>query len=79
MKYWLISEPAGDSSEPVHSIFSDQAILNTYWHYWSDKMILAGKGDERSESRCIEDWCVLNWAVEVTKETIAGVVFRENA
>jgi hypothetical protein len=33
-------------------------------NYWKERMESVGKHDEISREKCIEDWCVIHWAVE---------------
>jgi len=58
--------------EPEIIRVTGDEILNQYYPYWSDKMDLKyGIGRDRSKDieRCIEDFCVVNWATEVKNET----------
>ena len=68
-------EPAGYTSEPVYIIMSDNAVLATYWEYWSENMQKAGLDSEISKENCIQDWAVLHWAWVVTPEKLKEVVF----
>ena len=47
---------------------TEQQILDVYFPYWKSRMIKAGKEDLISEERCIEDWCSVNWAWEITDQ-----------
>lgn len=64
MKYYSYVEP-DDSQEmsPVFVVMSEKEILAEYYDYWCSKMREVGKEDEISEQRCIEDWCVIHWAI----------------
>lgn len=66
MRYWEICYPKDDysSQEDVIEIFSDDDIIKMYYEYWCGKMKEVGKESEISEQNCIEDWVIINWAVE---------------
>ena len=66
MKYYEIVFP-GEYGQHVTEIWSEDQIIKAYYKYWSTKMIEAGKGDDISRERCIEDWCTVHWAIEVEK------------
>lgn len=80
MRYWLFAEPAGASSEPVWSIYSDDAILAEYWDYWLGRMteynLKQGlpEGTNCSPTRCINDWVSTNWAVVATPENLVQIL-----
>lgn len=63
MKYWTICYP-GDEDEAVYETLSEDQIIEQYYKYWSIKMIEAGKGDDITRERCIEDWTIVHWAWE---------------
>lgn len=46
------------------TIISDKRILESYYSYWSQRMIEADKAHLISEKNCIDDFCVINWAFE---------------
>jgi len=72
MRYWIYCEPVSEtSSTPVYQIFSDQAILDTYWDYWCKRMCEVGRESQISENNCITDWTTIHWAVPATAETLA--------
>jgi hypothetical protein len=66
MKYYTIAFP-GEFGQHVQETWSEDQIIRAYWIHWFTKMIEAGKGDDTSRERCIEDWCVGHWAVETDK------------
>lgn len=74
MRYWIYCEPAGDSSEPVWQIWSDKAILVSYWDYWCDIMRKAGRESQISENHCVTDWVAMHWANPATLETLQRIV-----
>ena len=80
MRHWLIVEPAGSSSEPVWSIYSDDAILASYWEYWLAKGIQYNReqgleeGNGLNPLRCIDDWVTINWAVVATPENLVNIL-----
>lgn len=76
----MYCEPAGaNSSEPVWTIMSERAIVEgDYWDRWSQRMRAVGKFMENSpefmRAQCLDDFCVVNWAVEATPEELAKVI-----
>lgn len=66
MKYYTISFP-GEFDQHVQETWTEDQIIASYYTYWATKMIMAGKNDEISRERCIEDWCVVHWAVETDR------------
>ena len=65
MRYWEVSYPKDNSfQEVVNEIFSDDDIIKMYYEYWCGRMKEVGKESEISEQNCIEDWVIINWAVE---------------
>lgn len=80
MRHWLFAEPAGESSEPIWSIYSDDAILAEYWTYWVDKMTRFNISTYRPEGtgvsplRCIDDWVTTHWAVPATPENLLNII-----
>lgn len=79
MRYWLYVEPAGTSSEPIHTIMSDAAVLAEYWDYWCGRMTSAGKAVHINTEDCILDWAVVHWAVEATPEALLQIMSAPNA
>ncbi len=63
MKYWTIVFP-GEWGQHVQETWSEEQIIQSYYIYWSGKMIMAEKEELLSKERCIEDWCVVHWACE---------------
>ena len=63
MKYYTIAF-LGEFGQHVQETWNEDQILASYYTYWSTKMIQAGKCDDISRERCIEDWCVVHWAIE---------------
>jgi hypothetical protein len=63
MKLYEIAYPidGGDVTE----ILTEDEIIASYWKYWSGKMKEIGKEVDATREKCIEDWCVIHWAVEV--------------
>lgn len=80
MRYWLFAEPAGQSSEPIWMIYSDDAILAEYWEPWMQQGMaynLANGLDEGNginPMRCIDDWVVVHWAVPATQESLLQIL-----
>ena len=71
MKYWQIAYP-DETGKFVTEVFSDDKIIKEYWQYWYGKMINKfGKeyvDKNYSQSDCINDWTVINWAVRVVDD-----------
>jgi hypothetical protein len=69
MKYYSYNEytPDDPNANLVITV-SEEEILSAYWPYWSMKgMQKYGKEEfERvySKQDCIDDWVVINWALE---------------
>ena len=66
MKYYQISFP-GEFDQHVEEIWSEDQILKSYYTYWSTKMIQNVPDADLDEGRCIEDWVIVHWGVEVPK------------
>ena len=66
MKYYLISFP-GEHGQHVDETWSEDQIIAAYYTYWTGKMIQNCPDEPLDRERCIEDWCVVHWAVEVPK------------
>lgn len=80
MTHWLFAEPAGESSEPIWMIYSDDAILATYWETWKAQGIAYNKAHGLEEHngisplRCIDDWITVHWAVPATPENLLNII-----
>ena len=80
MRFWLIAEPVGKGSEPVWKVYSDDAILAEYWEYWLGKMTEHNAKNDIPEGtgvnplNCIDDWTMVNWAVQATPENLANIL-----
>lgn len=66
MKYYRISY-VGKWGQDVVEIYSEKHILDSYFPYWTEMMVKAGKGDFVNQKNCIDDWTVVHWAEEVDK------------
>lgn len=66
MRYWTICY-TGAHGQLIKETLSEEQVLKSYYKYWLKKMILAGKDDEISEERCIEDWIFIHWAWETNE------------
>ena len=66
MRYWTICypdrHPTQDFDIDRWETLSDQEILDSYWDYWSDKMLEKGPNDSCTYENCITDWCIVHWA-----------------
>jgi hypothetical protein len=67
MKRWSITFP-GEFGQDVVETWTEDQIIQSYYTYWSTKMIESGHRDEISREMCIEDWCVVHWAWETKDE-----------
>jgi hypothetical protein len=75
MRYWIYCEPVSETSlEPVYQIYSDRAILDTYWDYWCSTMRAVGREAQISENNCILDWTAIHWAWPVDKESLLKII-----
>lgn len=66
MKTYEIAWP-GDNGEICIERMTEEQILNDYWDYWSKRMkeVVGENSPEITKERCIEDWVIGNWAIEV--------------
>ena len=46
-------------------VISRDEIISSYFEYWKQKMIKAGKEDLISEDNCISDFIVIHWAYKI--------------
>lgn len=66
MKYYEIYYMDNKGSERTE-VYSEDKIIEDYWKYWSSKMT-SKYGDNNellTRHNCIEDWVLVNWAIEV--------------
>lgn len=63
MKYWTIAFP-GECGQHVQETWSEDQIIQSYYTYWSTKMIENGHRGDISRESCIDDWTVVHWATE---------------
>lgn len=63
IKYWTYSDPDENGNELI-TVMSEEEILNSYFSYWVGRMTAVGKQDQISKAECLDDWIVVNWAVE---------------
>ena len=70
MKNWMRCYQysyCNENNEDVTEILSEMEILELYWKYWYSRMV-ERFGSDHSEitvRNCIDDWVVVNWAVEL--------------
>lgn len=80
MQFYIYCEPAGEhTGEPVWTIMSKKAITEgAYWDRWSSKVREKGLFLEESPNFmrewCLDDFCMVNWAVEVTPEELQKII-----
>ena len=83
-RLYMYVVPAGrECSEPVYTILSTSAILgSSWWPDWKQKMEAMGRfmGDsiEFMQDKCVADFCIEHWAVEVDAELCGKYIFRAN-
>jgi hypothetical protein len=79
MRYWIYCEPVSEtSSEAIYQIYSDRAILDTYWDYWSSAMRAVGRESQISENNCITDWAATHWAWPADSESLQKIIQAPN-
>ena len=54
----------GECVQHVQETWRTDQILQSYYTYWVTKMIQNNNYLDISEERCIDDWCVVHWAIE---------------
>jgi hypothetical protein len=75
MRYWIYCEPASETSdEAIYQIYSDRAILDTYYDYWSSTMRAVGRESQISENNCILDWTAVHWAWAADHESLQKII-----
>lgn len=80
MRYWIYAEPVNEKCvEPIFQIFSDKAILASYWEYWCKQMRKVNKAEEMTEANCIDDWVTVHWAVLATTESLLRIISAPKA
>ena len=62
-RYWTIVFP-GEFGQHVQETWNEDQIIASYFKYWCVNMIQSGHGDQVTRERCIDDWCVVHWAVK---------------
>ena len=66
MKYYKYTE-FNDDDNPKF-VLSEKDILDIYFPHWCKMMAKAGYNmPPNAEQVCIDDWVVVNWAVEVER------------
>jgi len=84
MQHFLITEPIGNTSQPVWKIYSEEAIIAEYWETWQRQGEAYNRAHGLSKytgittTRCIEDWIVINWAVEATPNELLKIIQAPN-
>jgi len=72
VKTYTFVQPGEDGITPEYTSLTEQEILDEYWEYWVGKQHEVGiKEHLINRERCIEDFCVVHWAWEGTRETNA--------
>lgn len=67
MRFWTIAYPDENGNDVIETL-SDAEIIATYWDYWYGKMCGTTSKEHVDthycQQDCIDDWTVVNWAVE---------------
>lgn len=63
VKYYSFVEPTDNEMHPSVVVMSEKEILEEYFDFWATQMRRVGKEAEISEEKCIDDWCVVHWAI----------------
>lgn len=74
MRYWLYCEPVGESSEAVWHVWSDKAILASYYDHWCGLMRKVGRESQICEFNCITDWVATHWATPATADNLLRII-----
>lgn len=69
MRYFSFVEQGDDGDCYWGVLMSERQILRDYFPYWKAQMERVGKSAEISEAACVEDFCVVHWAVEAPPDT----------
>jgi hypothetical protein len=64
IRLWEICYP-DEKHGDITEVMTDSGILDTFYDYWSGKMLSLGKSPIITTENCIEDWVTIHWAVEV--------------
>lgn len=75
MRWFRYSEFDGETGRDV--IISEKEIIETYYAYWVDQMVRVSKEDMINHQNCIEDFCVIHWAVEVNAGSCMDVTPKD--
>ena len=76
MKYYSYNEydpdsPLADETGGYVVTLSEKEILDQYWDWWYGKMCEKFGREHVDENYspvdCIDDWCIVHWAWEVTE------------
>lgn len=66
MKYYTICFP-GKYGQNVIETWSVEQIIESYYPYWCGKMREKFDNPYLDRDMCLDDWIVVNWAVETDK------------
>lgn len=77
MRRFHYTEP-DDNFLPVHIIVTEDYIIKNYFPYWSNAMTDKGKSKDINNRNCIDDYCIIHWAEEITPEEIYILTSDEN-
>lgn len=64
MKSYTVVYP-DDEGNAIEEVVTEREIIDSYFDYWSQQMVMSGKAHQVSYKNCIEYWVTINWAMEV--------------
>ena len=65
MKLYEIVYP-NENNQDIVEVLTEDEIIARYYPHWEKKMIDNYPDEARTRQRCIDDWCTVHWAVEIT-------------
>ena len=69
MRYFFYYEPIEDGTTGKTIIITSEEIISgQYWSSWTAKLKSLNREHLISKQNCIDDFCTINWAQEITKE-----------
>lgn len=67
MKKYSIPSFNEDTNEFEEEVLTEQQVLDYYFPHWSKEMKSVGLGALVNHEKCIEDWILTHYAIEVTE------------
>lgn len=81
MKWFMHADPAKDK-EPIYSLYSEKAILESYWDHWQTKVMIKNILAKRPQmenvthEECIKDWVTIYWAQEIPEQVVVDFMCK---